>query len=75
MHTFLESIDFPCQSVVLDIDLLEAYVPTKVDMRAFKEDNLLAKLNEVEGEEIDISNMLSKISSLEKSQGDILTML
>ena len=44
-------------------------------MEAFEEDNLLIETNEVKGEEVGVIDILSKIYSLEKSQGDILTML
>ena len=71
-HTFPKSIDFPRQSIVLDTNLSEAYVPIKADMEAFVEDDLLVEPNEVEGEELDVTDILSTISSLEKSQEDIL---
>ena len=54
--------------------LLEAYVPTKDDMESF-EDDLLSKPNEAKGEEVDIIDILSRISPLEKYQRDILMLL
>ena len=44
-------------------------------MRVFEEDEFLVEPNEAKGEEVDINDILSRISSLEKSHGDILTLL
>ena len=49
--------------------LQEAYVPTQTNMETFEEDDILIELDEVEGEEVDIIDILSMISLLEKYQG------
>ena len=55
--------------------LSKAYVPTQANMEAFRKDDLLVESDEVEGEEVDINDILSMISSMKKFWGDILTLL
>ena len=74
-HTFPLSSYIQHQSIVLNLVFPKAHVPIETNMKEFEKDDLLIKFEEGEGEEVDMINILSRIFSLEKSQGDILTLL
>ena len=70
-HTFPQTTDIPRQTVVSDTALPADYKLTEAEMEEFERDDLLAEPKEAEGEELDVANILSRISTLETSLGDI----
>lgn len=73
--TFSLFVDVPHQLLAIDAGILEANKPIEVVLDAYEDMDLLDKFVEANGKNIDVNDILSRISSLEETQRYVLKLL